>query len=434
MPRKKRRPPDVRPLTPKRLQDLPLGETARDSVLKGFLARRLRDGRVSFEVRRQGANAIQKIIGHDDALTLSAAREAARKVLGAHALGQYQPEKRGLTIESAWPLWRADLNRRHRSQNTIISYQAAVDRIEEKVRRTPLKELGANPSIMLREYERIAKRSTKSYREFGHGKIAAIYAGRFVRGLFNYVKRRHEPTLSGDPTADLNLSDRKPIHELRVLKEADLPKWWAEVQKLPPIRQQAHLFLLLSGLRRESLQKMEWKHWDGEALDMVPGMTFGVFHIATAKGDKPFDLVLSSEMATILAVVSAASLEKDRWVWPGGTRAGHVGNMERDVTLNGLTVTPHALRRTYASLAYRIGCEEEMIGRFLSHGAKAKTVTAGYIRSSAIGGLLIHWQSMISRYLKGCVDGRDPQILRSTLADGQQPVDPLWFLKQPSAV
>jgi hypothetical protein len=186
-------------LSEKRLRALRVGETVRDADLKGFLARRLRDGRVSFEVRRQGANAIQKIIGHDDALTLSAAREAARKVLGAHALGQYQPEKRGLTIDAAWPLWSADLNRRNRSPNTIIAYQAAIDRMEEKVRRTTLKELGANPNIMLTEFERIAKRSdTKSYREFGHGKIAAIYAGRFVRGLFNYVKRRHEPTLSGD--------------------------------------------------------------------------------------------------------------------------------------------------------------------------------------------------------------------------------------------
>lgn len=395
-------------LSPRLLDALQVGETARDDLVKGFIARKLGGGRVSFEVRRQGSDPLQRVLGHDDVLSISKAREAARKVLGQHALGQYKAKERGgLNLDAAWELWKADLQRRDRSTRTIKAYADALARIEQRVRRLPLRDLCRDPSIMLAEFERIEARSdTKRYRQVGHGKQAALSTARFVRALTNYFRRRHDPSL-GNPCADLNLESNGPLHELQVMSEQDLPRWYAAVRKLEnPVRQECFVFALLSGLRRTSLLEMRWEHFDPAA---------GTFYIPRPKGgsDSAFDLVLSPEMVEVLERVRGWTVDEhggadllaptSPWVWPGKSKDGHLAGLESDKK-RGVFCGLHGCRRTYASVARGIGVEEDLIGRFLNHRGKGGRITAHYIRTSAIGKLLVDAQSRISERIMTCLE------------------------------
>jgi integrase len=394
------------------LKALAPGETVRDDLVKGFVARRLRDGRVSFECRRQGADPLQRVIGHDDVLTIANAREAARKILGQHALGLYKPKERGgLNLDAAWDLWRADLVRRERSPRTVKAYGDSLARLEQRVRRLPLRALCADPSIMLDEFERIEARSeTKRYRQVGHGKQAALSSARFVRGLVNYVRRRHDPSLAGNPCADINLESTGALHELEVMNESDLPRWHAAVRALEnPIRQECFIFGLLSGLRRTSLLEMRWEHFDEAS---------STFHIPRPKGGRgaAFDLILSPEMMGvldrvrghlgILVVDEHGGIDEREpaspWVWPGKSKAGHISGMESD-RKRGVFCGLHGCRRTYSSIARVLGVEEDLIGRLLNHRGKGARVTSHYVRTSAIGKLLVDAQRRISEHIATCL-------------------------------
>lgn len=385
-------------------------QVVRDSDLRGFCARRAPDGRVTFFVRREGANKIFRVVGHSDSTTAAQARTAAEKLLARATLGQAETPGKQHTLDSAWPLFRKHLEVRGKSHRTIAAYDDALARLSPKVRFTKLRALSADPDIMTEEYARIetppedAKRQGR--RTLGHGRAAADASARFVRALYRYTARRHEDSLpSRHPCIDLNLEVKKPIHPLRVLTEDDLPAWWRSVAALEnPMRQLAHLFCLLSGLRTESLLAMRWD-------DASPDGYGFAFHIPKPKGGdkRAFDLVLSDHMLKCLQVALdiAASYQwrpdfdphRLGWVWcsySAKSRSGHLDGLESDIK-RGVHHYGHALRRTYSSMAKQVGVDEELIGRLLNH--KGKTITAHYIRSTAIGKMLLEAQNKISNHI-----------------------------------
>jgi integrase len=68
---------------------------------------------------------------------------------------------------------------------------------------------------------------------------------------------------------------------------ADLPAWWAQLQALSnPIRRELHLFMLLSGLRRNDVLTARWENFD----DKRPSL-----RVPSPKGgeDRAFELPLS---------------------------------------------------------------------------------------------------------------------------------------------
>jgi integrase len=387
---------------------LGLGEAVRDTDLKGFLARKGKDGLVTFEARRQGRNPIFRVLGRSDVLSAAKAREAAKKLLAKHTLGQAEEVRKSYTLDSAWPLWRAHLERMNKSPRTIKAYDDALVRLDKKVRSTPLRILGLDPGIMLEEHSRIATRPPESrskYRVKGHGAPAADSSARFVRALYRWVARRHDPTLpSGGPTIDLDLQVKAPVNFIRVMSADDLPRWWRAIAKLEdPLRQMCHLFSLLSGLRRGDLMTMRWENY---GLDGTH-----TFRIPKPKGGerRRFDLILSDAMETCLDHAQRLGMEKQlvpnfdverlAWVWPGAgnSKTGHMSGLESDAK-RGVFCYLHGCRRTYATMARDCGVEEELLARLMNHRGGAG-ITGHYVRTSAIGKMLRDAQTKISDHI-----------------------------------
>jgi integrase len=289
-----------------------------------------------------------------------------------------------MTTAIAWPLYRARLIDECASPSTVSGYKFAYARLSEYIRNTPLRELAANPVLMADEIDSIRKRLHDSRRG---GQAAATQSARFVSALFSFAQKR-DPTLLGNPVSAVSTADPKR-HDLRVLAASDLPAWWQAVQKIPREQhREAHLFALLSGLRRETLVTLEWKHLD---------LKRRCIRVVKPKGgeDRAFDLILSRAMIRCLWRARRVGRRlygenSQRWVF-----AGPKDHIRGDgLTKDGLSAANHDLRRTYASLGRAAGVPKDSIGRLLNH--KGGDVTDHYICDSALGLLHAAEQETIS--------------------------------------
>jgi integrase len=362
----------------------------RDGVLPGFGVR-IGRRRKSFEVRieRRGRPKVFETLGHWPVLKADEARAQAHDILARYERRETikVPRQGEMTIAIAWPLYRARLVDNGASPSTLSGYKFACARLSDDVRHRPLRDLSGDPEIMANEIDDIRKRLRHSRRG---GQAAATQSARLVSALFSFAQNR-DPSLTGNPVSAISTVDPRR-HDLRVLAASDLPTWWQAVQKIPREQhREAHLFALLSGLRRETLVALEWKHLD---------LKRRCIRVLKPKGgeDRAFDLVLSDAMIRCLwrARQVGRRLYREnsqRWVFAGAR--GHIRGDA--LTKDGLSAANHDLRRTYASLGRAAGVPKDSIGRLLNH--KGGDVTDHYIRNSALGLLHAAEQETISRAL-----------------------------------
>jgi integrase len=177
--------------------------------------------------------------------------------------------------------------------------------------------------------------------------------------------------------------------DLPALAETDMRDWWAKIQELKrEHHREAHLFCLLSGLRRNSLVELEWKHLDLKRRCIL---------VPKPKGGrkKEFDLILSRPM--IRSLWRARNVGRrlfpenaKRWVFVGASD----GHVRGDSLPKDGVMANHSLRRAYATAATNAGVDEDTVGKLLNHGGRS--VTSRYIKTSYLGRMLAGAQEDIS--------------------------------------
>jgi integrase len=220
----------------------------------------------------------------------------------------------------------------------------------------------------------------------------ATAAARFVSTLFNFARKRY-PSLRalGDPCSAISTVDPER-DDLPALAEADMKGWWAKIQQLNrEHHREAHLFCLLSGLRRNSLVELEWKHLDLKRRCIL---------VPKPKGGrkKEFDLILSRPMIRCLwraRKVGRRLFPEDakRWVFAGSSN----WHVRGDGLPKDGVMANHSLRRAYATAATNAGVDEDTVGKLLNHGGRS--VTSRYIKTSYLGRMLAAAQEDISAHL-----------------------------------
>jgi integrase len=357
----------------------------RDGSVPGFLVRVGRRKR-TFELRIEKPPRITRQLGHWPDVRAGEARRVAEEIWEKHRRGEPLDggaKKGGETIASTWPLFKARLIDDGRSHRTIDGYQDVFERLSEDVKQLPLAELGVDPTIMEGEVARVRRLLRKNRRG---GQAMATAVARFVSVVFNFAKRRN-PLLPGNPVSAVSTVDPKR-HDLPILRAEDLPAWWQAIQKIPREHpREAHLFALLSGLRRNTLVELEWKHLDVKRR---------VLRIVKPKygEERAFDLLLSRAMLRCLwraREVGRRLFPKhaERWVF-----AGPVGHVRGDSLTRDGVLANHALRRTYATIGRAAGVPKDSIRRLLNHSGG--DVTDHYIRDSGLGRLHAAEQETIS--------------------------------------
>lgn len=106
--------------------------------------------------------------------------------------------------------------------------------------------------------------------------------------------------------------------------------------------------LLFTGLRKSEALTLEWKNVFEDRI-----------HLPMTKNGRSFDLPILQIHHEILA--PAQGLHR-RWVFPSPKRSdAHISAPQR------IAWSPHAHRRSFATVAVEAGVLEEIVGRLLNH-------------------------------------------------------------------
>ena len=166
---------------------------------------------------------------------------------------------------------------------------------------------------------------------------------RYFRSIYNHARRTHD--LPECPTMAIEWYEEAP--DGRVIN--DLKKWRRTIHGLRnPIHSVFYELLLLTGLRKGEVLNLEWKNIHEDRI-----------HIPMTKNGRSFDLPILKVHHDILAPLKPLGRN---WVFPSPkSAAGHITGPER------IEWSPHAHRRTFATVAMEAGVLEEVVGRLLNH-------------------------------------------------------------------
>lgn len=347
----------------------------------------------------RNGNAARRVLGHWPDVSATEAKRGAEALWERHKAGKplEEAKKGGETLTSLWPLFEDWLRGKGRSTNTISGYKFGLARLSDDVKNQPLRELAEDPTVMEQEVKGIRRVLSNSKRG---GQGAASQAARTVSAMFSFARRR-TPALSGNPCSAVSTVDPKR-HDLPALAESEMPAWWEAVHEIPREHHRwAHVFTLLSGLRRESLATLEWKNLD---------LRRRCIRVERVKGgpSRAFDLPLSKAMIRCLWNARRVGRRlfpknEERWVF-----AGPMGHVRGDALNKDAVLANHSLRRGFATAATSAGIDEDTIGKLLNHGGRS--ITSRYIRTSYLGKMLAGAQEDISRHIVGALGS--PKELR----------------------
>ena len=172
---------------------------------------------------------------------------------------------------------------------------------------------------------------------------AANHLLKYFRTVWNHARRVHD--LPECPTMAIEWFEERPKGEII----EDLPKWRETVEALDnPIHRAFFGFILFTGFRKSEAFTLDWKNVYEDHI-----------HLPMTKNGRSFDLPILQVHHKILAPMRGLS---STWVFPSPkSQSGHITNAKR------LEWSPHAHRRTFATVAMETGVLEEIVGRLLNH-------------------------------------------------------------------
>ena len=172
---------------------------------------------------------------------------------------------------------------------------------------------------------------------------AANHTLRNFRSVWNHARRTYN--LPESPTIAIEWYEETPGG--RAIE--DLRAWRYCVDDLEnPIHAAYYRLLLFTGLRKSEALTLRWQDVHRDRI-----------HLPMTKNGRPFDLPIVDIHHEILEPMRA--LGRD-WVFPAPkSKSGHLECPKR------IPWSPHAHRRTFATVAMEAGLLEEVVGRLLNH-------------------------------------------------------------------
>jgi integrase len=181
------------------------------------------------------------------------------------------------------------------------------------------------------------------HQELAHVPVAANHTLKRFRTIWNHARRTVD--LPECPTRAIEWYEERP--DGRTI--GDLREWRERVGEVQnPIHAAFYWLLLYTGLRKTEAITLDWKQ-------VLPDR----IHLPMTKNGRSFDLPLVARHHEILEPLRRYDR---RWVFPSPqSSTGHVKGPEV------LPWSPHAHRRTFATVAVEAGILEEIVGRLLNH-------------------------------------------------------------------
>ena len=172
---------------------------------------------------------------------------------------------------------------------------------------------------------------------------AANHVLKYFRTVWNHARRTYD--LPESPTMAIEWFEEKPNGQII----EDLEVWRKTIDGLyNPIHTVFYELILFTGFRKTEALTLEWKYVHEDHI-----------HLPMTKNGRSFDLPILQLHHEILAPVRGLHR---KWVFPSPK-----GPDARLSTPQRMTWSPHAHRRTFATVAMEAGVLEEVVGRLLNH-------------------------------------------------------------------
>lgn len=300
-----------------------------DTEIKGFVLFVGKRAKTWYYQRDVGGQTKRALIGRFPVISADAARQTALRFALEWGRGAGKMIQIGApTLEEALNAYLA--RPRLRSEAHKIAVRQQFDRHLKDWLRLPLNEITKSM---------VADR----HRSMGDTPSAANHTLKYFRTVWNHARRVHD--LPEPPTLAVEWFDEHP--DGRIIE--DLSAWSHELEELQnPIHKVFYELILFTGLRRTEALSLEWKNVLEDRI-----------HLPVTKNGRSFDLPILQVHHEILAPVKGLSRT---WVFPSPKSAAGFVNQPQKISWS-----PHAHRRTFATVAMEAGILEEIVGRLLNH-------------------------------------------------------------------
>jgi integrase len=348
----------------------------RDDKVIGFALRTTDAGFKSFIIEgRVGGRTRRFAIGSTDRWTVADARNEARQILAGMDRGidpliaRQAGRERSRTLAVMLDEY---LEAKRVKASTAERYRGALRRTMGDWLDRPIAEI--TPAQARIRYEALVKRSVSE----------ANNAMRVLRAVSRRAmivlpdRADGAPAMKSVPTVALRGAWRTLERRSRVIEPGELGAWLGGVKRLHSERsKRALLMLLLTGLRTQEALKLDWRSVDEDKRRLA---------IADSKTGG-FIKIIGPQLASMLAE------------WRRGQASGPVFGVNDlraalacVVNTGGKAVTPHDLRRTFASFAERASVPFTTLKVLMNHSTRGD-ITMGYVRPGEAD--LLHWAGVI---------------------------------------
>ena len=343
-----------------------------DDGLKGFGVLVGAQTKTYVAQRDIAGRTVRVTLGRHGVITTAQAKREAEEALGLMRRGinpneqKREAQSRSITLQEAVDLYLGDPKKR--ATKTVKGFKDAMRLHMKDWLDKPLAEI--NRKMVNTRHRRIGKKT---------GIYAANATMRAFRAAYNRAVRQHED-LPPNPTINV---DWFPEHRRKAAIPAEtLADWRKDINALPnPIRRDYYLFVLFSGLRRQSASEIRWGHVD---LDK------GTLLIPNPKGgeERAFILPLSDFLLEVLhrrQVENEKLVAESPWVFPATkSKAGHISEPKLKPSQKAAMAVPfsvHGLRHTWMTAANAAKISPYDIKMLANHSLPKGDVTARYIDS-----------------------------------------------------
>jgi integrase len=208
------------------------------------------------------------------------------------------------------------------------------------------------------------------------GAASANNALSTFRSLWRDQQGRDPDMPARDPTMLLKRKWHALERRKRLVRPNDMPAFWAAVQGLDSrLLRDLATFALYSGWRDQEICGLRW----APEVDLQEGMLRLPAWRMKARQD--FELPMSRQLADLL--IARRALGGDGpYVFPGDGKSGHTRalafGLRKVAAVTGLAISPHDLRRTFASVAATCPIPPVALKLLIAH-ATGGDVTLGYV-------------------------------------------------------
>jgi integrase len=359
----------------------------RDDQLTGFALRLTPSGAKSFVVEARVQGRVRRYtIGPSKLFSVSDARLRARALLaGMHEGRDPQIKRRAARERSATLDEMLDdyLGARQVKASTAEKYRSVVRRTLPDWLDKPIAEI--TPAMARVRYELLTKQSVSE----ANNAMRVLRAVSRRAAIVLPDRADGSPAMKSVPTAALRGAWRTLERRSRVLEPAEVAAWLRGIYGLRSERSKRALqTLLLTGLRVQEALRLDWRdvHEDARRLNIGDSKTGG------------FIKIIGPRLAAMLGE------------WRGGRERGPVFEGVNDLRAalasvensGSKAITPHDLRRTFASFGERAGVPFTTLKMLLHHSTRGD-ITMGYVRPSDDD--LRYWAAAIEAAVLAAAEG-----------------------------